>query len=217
MGLAPPPPIDVPGGGERRRVLVLAQRGVAVDAVCARLRALDAWRASGGAGGALVRRSSRDGGQSTTYVWAAAAGGAGDAAVAARVRALAPAVLVLAFDVERVRSFDAILRWDAAVPPKLPRVWAAVTAASALPVSAGGGVSLRMTDVRDAAHCLGAPRTTVAVRLGAKMLGADADVRRLAAAVSRLIIASRPPRPPGVARPPAPERASPWSLIRQCL
>eukprot|EP00171_Calliarthron_tuberculosum_P016981 IDg16981t1 len=197
------PATAMPRGGESgaRRVLVLALRGVAVDAVCARLRAQAAWRA---AGGSLVRRVSRD-------------SAAGSAGVGAGGGAAAETTYVWA---ALVRSFDAVLRWDAAVPAKLPRIWVAVTASSALPTPhAGGRVSLRMTDVRDAAHCLGAPRTTVSVRLGAKMLGADADVRRLAAIVSRLISASRPPRPPRPALPSTPPsaRTSPWALIRQCL
>ncbi len=187
--VTPPAP---PTAATGRRVVILAQRGVAVDTVCARLR-------RHGTGTADMH-----------YVWVTAAGGAGDTAVASRVQELSPSVLVLAFDVTKMRSFDAVLRWDSAVPNRLPRIWAALSARS----QRNQQVSIGMTEVRDAAHCLGSRRTTVEVRLGNKVVGCDSDVRRLAEAVTRCFL---PPKAPAITNTASSERISPWSLIRQCI
>ena len=183
---APPAP---PPAGSGHRVVILALRGVAVDAVCARLRRI---------------ATSAD----MHYVWVAASAVASDTTVASKVRALHPSVLVLAFDVAKVLSFDAVLRWDSAMPKRLPRVWAALSARSER-------VALAMTDVRDAAHCLGSRRTTVEVRLGSKVVGIDTDVRRLADAVTRCFLPPKPPPLPAIADV-QPERAR-WALFRQCI
>ena len=186
-----PPAPPTPASG--RRVVILAQRGVAADSVCTRLRRY-------GTGTADMH-----------YVWVTVAGGAGDNAVALRVQELAPSVLVLAFDVRKVQSFDAVLRWDSAVSNRLPRIWAALSSRG----QRNDQVSLGMTEVRDAAHCLGSRRTTVEVRLGNKVVGCDSDVRRLAEAVMRCFL---PPKPPAITNSgPTSERISPWSLIRQCI
>lgn len=183
----PPPPTGA-------RVVVLAQGGVAVDDVCTRLR--------------RQRLTASAADDPPQYMWVAASGSLADSAVAARVRQLAPTVLVLAFDVAKLRSFDAVLRWDCAVPRRLPRVWAALSGTGAAPGAGGRSPSaLGMSDVQDAAHCLGARRTTVLVR--SRQGHRDADAKRLADAVIRCF-APKPPVPAGF-------RVRSKSWFTQCL
>lgn len=223
-----------------RVVLVLAERSVPVESLADRLRAVNcATRSFLRQGTSNSQRIASDftttevhnnigpdlimlNGYPVRFVTLAVKEDAEFTDIAQRVRQIAPALVVLASETSRLRTFEAVVNWDIALCNRFgsdaPRIWALLHGS----FNERSSIGIQMCDVKAAIHCLGlgtGTRVHVEVQMNTKIRG-DQDVRRLSREIAKFVAPSqtaarntRPPRPQPV--------QTVWSigtqLLRQCL